>query len=127
MMMKAMLMIPVAMLATGLTACIPKADAEQASGTQKPSYQTPVDPIVRPPVVLDQPFPDDSGICKENGFDKHIGKKLTAELESQIKREAGASLVRVAPEAGVITMDYNTGRVNIFHDDKDVIVRIKCG
>jgi Peptidase inhibitor I78 family len=27
----------------------------------------------------------------------------------------------------MITMDYYPGRLNIFHDDKKVIVRVNCG
>jgi hypothetical protein len=52
---------------------------------------------------------------------------LTPELEQQMQKEAGAAMVRAAPQDGVITMDYNPGRLNIFHDDKNIIVRVNCG
>lgn len=105
--MKTMLVLPSAILAAGLLACIPKADAGQASG--------------------EATAPDVGGACAANGLDKHIGKVLTPQLEQQIKRESGAAMVRTAPHDGVITMDYNSARLNIFHDDKKVIVRMNCG
>jgi hypothetical protein len=102
-----MLAIPVAMLATGLMACIPKADAGQVSAEPAAS--------------------DLDGNCIATGLDKHIGKTLTPELEKQMKKEAGTAMVRTGPHDGVITMDYNPGRLNIFHNDKKVIVRVNCG
>ncbi|WP_422267038.1 I78 family peptidase inhibitor, partial [Sphingorhabdus sp.] len=38
-----------------------------------------------------------------------------------------ADTVRVAPQNGMITMDFSPLRLNIFHDDKKVIVQINCG
>jgi hypothetical protein len=105
--MKAMLAIPVAILAAGLMACVPQAEAEQASGE-----------TAAPPV---------DGSCTATGLDRHIGKTLTPALEKQMKTEAGAAMVRTAPHDGVITMDYNPGRLNIFHDDKNIILRVNCG
>jgi Peptidase inhibitor I78 family len=105
--MKSTLAIPVAILAAGLMACIPKADGEQVSGGTA--------------------APPGSGTCSSTGLDKHIGKTLTPELEQQMQKEAGAAMVRAAPQDGVITMDYNPGRLNIFHDDKNIIVRVNCG
>jgi Peptidase inhibitor I78 family len=105
--MKAVLTIPVAILAAGLMSCIPKADGEQVSGGTGE--------------------PVSSGTCSSTGLDKYVGKTLTPQLEKQMQKEAGAALVRTAPQDGVVTMDYNAARLNIFHDDKNVIVRVNCG
>jgi Peptidase inhibitor I78 family len=105
--MKAILTIPVAILAAGLMACIPKADPERASG--------------------EAAVPAANGSCTTAGLDKHIGKTLTPELEKQMQKEAGAAMVRTAPQDGVITMDYYPARLNIFYDDKKAIVRVNCG
>lgn len=99
--MKIGYLIPVALLAAGLSGCIPKADPETA-----------------PPL---------EGSCDATRVEKHIGKALTPELGEQMKREAGADRLRIAHKDGAITMDYFAGRLNIFHDDARIIVRANCG
>lgn len=106
--MKIMLAVPVAILAAGLMACIPKADAE-------------------PEQASSEPIIPDVGNCNAAGLDKHVGSTLTPELQAAIKKQAGATMVRTAPDDGMISMDYNSGRLNIFYDKKKVIVRINCG
>lgn len=93
----------IALLAiVSLAGCIPKADAESTS-------------------------PPSTAACNADGLQKHVGKTLTAELQKQMQKEAGAAVVRTAHKDGMITMDYNAGRLNIFYDDQNVIARINCG
>jgi Peptidase inhibitor I78 family len=99
--MKSVLLAPVALLAVGLSGCIPKAEMETASPA--------------------------SGTCDASRVEKSIGKALTPDLGEKLKREAGAELLRTAHKDGMITMDYNASRLNIFHDDANIIVRINCG
>lgn len=105
--MKAARILPVAIVAAGLGACIPKADPGQAAQQTTPADMT--------------------GPCVATNLDRHIGKMLTPELGEQMRKEANADLLRTAPDGGMITMDYNVGRLNIFYNDQKVIVRVNCG
>lgn len=101
--MKLALMLPLSLVA--LSGCIPA--VENAEAGQNP--------------------PELSGSCDASGLAYAVGKTLTQELEAKLKSEAKASVVRVAPHDGVITMDYSPARLNIFTDEASKIIRINCG
>lgn len=101
--LQATLALPVLMLV--LPACVPTAESAGASQTG----------------------PEPAGLCNADQLGHAIGKTLTADLEAKLKNEAKASVVRVAPHDGVITMDYSPARLNIFIDDAKKIIRINCG
>ena len=65
--------------------------------------------------------------CNANNVQSFLGQILSDKLADQMKSRSGASLLRIAHRDGVITMDYNANRLNIFHDDAKVIVRVNCG
>ncbi|HMS19595.1 I78 family peptidase inhibitor [uncultured Sphingorhabdus sp.] len=101
--MKLALFLPIAL--ASLSGCIPA--AENAEAGQNP--------------------PELAGSCDASGLAYAVGKTLTQELETKLKKEAKASMVRVAPHDGVITMDYSPARLNIFTDEASKIIRINCG
>jgi Peptidase inhibitor I78 family len=115
-MMRALFLVAATMLAAG---CIPKSDTETASGSTQASNGTaPED---------DAPTLDIAGGCKADGLQRHVGKVFSAALAEQMKKEAGAQTLRTAHENGMITMDFNSGRLNIFYNDANSIVRVDCG
>ncbi len=71
--------------------------------------------------------PEQAGSCDAAGLEHAVGKILNSEFEAKLKSDAKASVVRVAPHNGAITMDYNPVRLNIFIDDARKIIRINCG
>ena len=71
--------------------------------------------------------PELTGSCDASGLAYAVGQTLTTEIEAKLKIEAKASVVRVAPHDGVITMDYSPARLNIFTDEASKIIRINCG
>lgn len=93
------------LLMLALTGCIPSAENADANQTT----------------------PEPTGSCDASKLDYAVGKTLTAEFEAKLKSEAKASVVRVAPHDGMITMDYSPARLNIFVDDAKKIIRIDCG
>jgi hypothetical protein len=99
--------LPVAMLATGLSACIPA-----SRDPQSPQMDA------GPPI---------SGPCNAGPVQRNLGKTLDVALGETMRREAGGEVLRTAPEGSPITMDYNAGRLNIFYDSQRKIVRINCG
>ncbi len=97
--------------ALSLAGCIPNAPKSQTESSSTPPND----------------MADLKGACSTKGIDNAIGKTLTPELIASLKMQAKADTVRVAPQNGMITMDFSPLRLNIFHDDKDVIVQINCG
>lgn len=63
-----------------------------------------------------------SETCDVAAFEFLIGQPKDA-LEGVITPE----LVRVLGENAPMTMDHRPDRLNVFHDDADVIVKITCG
>ena len=99
------LALPLALTIVSLSGCIPA--TENAEAGQIP--------------------PEQAGSCDAAGLDHAVGKTLNSEIEAKLKSDAKASVVRVAPHNGAITMDYNPVRLNIFIDDARKITRINCG
>ncbi|MEQ1549938.1 I78 family peptidase inhibitor [Sphingorhabdus sp.] len=71
--------------------------------------------------------PEQAGSCDAAGLEQSVGKTLNSEFEAKLKSDAKASVVRVAPHNGAITMDYSPVRLNIFIDEARKIIRINCG
>lgn len=97
--------------ALALNGCVPSTPGKQSESSSKPP----------------QDMAELKGVCSTKGIDNAIGKKLTPELIASLKEQAKADSVRVAPQDGMITMDFSPGRLNIFHDKQDIIVQINCG
>lgn len=113
--MKIALLLSLGLMVAG---CIPKADASAEMNAPKAEGSKPTD---------ETPTTDILGGCKASGLERYVGKTFTPQLGEEMKKTAGAMMVRVAHENGMITMDYNSGRLNIFHNDAKVIVRVDCG
>ena len=89
-----------------LTGCIPAADPGEISSNSDMA---------------------DAAPCNSKAVERYIGKRFTAALAEQMRKEAGASVVRTGPKDGAVTMDYNAGRLNVFHDDEMLIAVVSCG
>jgi hypothetical protein len=93
-----------ALAAPALVACIPTADVEAASANTT-----------------------EAAACDSKTVQSYIGKRFTAVLAEQMRKEAGASIIRTGPKDGPVTMDYRVERLNIFYDDAMLIVIVNCG
>ena len=91
---------------TALTGCIPAADPGQVSSNSDMA---------------------DAAACDSKKVERYIGKRFTAVLAEQMRKEAGASVVRTGPKDGAVTMDYIAGRLNVFYDDEILIAVVSCG
>ena len=89
-----------------VSGCIPKPDAERVSTNIKSVETVP---------------------CNSALVQKYIGKRFTAVLAEQMRKESGAIQLRTGPKDGPVTMDYIAGRLNIFHDDEMLIAIVNCG
>lgn len=69
----------------------------------------------------------DAAACNSKAVERYIGKRFTAVLAEQMRKEAGASVVRTGPKDGAVTMDYIAARLNVFYDDEMLIAVVSCG
>jgi Peptidase inhibitor I78 family len=103
---KAALAIITISAAAFVSGCIPKPDAERVS-TQ---------------ILTAETVP-----CNGTLVQKYIGKRFTAVLAEQMRKESGAIQLRTGPKDGAVTMDYIAGRLNVFYDDEMLIAVVNCG
>ena len=103
---QAVLVTLIACTAPSLTACIPTPETESMSSggadTNGPS-------------------------CNSKAVESYIGKRFTAVLAEQMRKEAGAALLRTGAKGGAVTMDYRPERLNIFYDEAMLIAIVNCG
>lgn len=103
---QAVLVILMACIAPSLTACIPTPDAESMSSGATDTNDT---------------------SCNSKAVESYIGKRFTAVLAEQMRKEAGAALLRTGAKGGAVTMDYRPERLNIFYDEAMLIAIVNCG
>ena len=84
-------------------------------------------PAADPEVVSSNSDMTDAAACNSKAVEHYIGKRFTAVLAEQMRKEAGASVVRTGPKDGAVTMDYIAARLNVFYDDEMLIAVVSCG
>ena len=103
---QAVLVTLMACAVPSLTACIPAPDAESMPSGAADS---------------------NGGSCNSKAVESYIGKRFTAVLAEQMRKEAGATLLRTGAKGGAVTMDYRPERLNIFYDEAMLIAIVNCG
>ncbi|MCY1269180.1 Peptidase inhibitor I78 family protein [compost metagenome] len=68
-----------------------------------------------------------SGRCNAEPLQSLVGRTVSASLLQEAKRTSGAQVARVLRPNDVMTMDYNSQRLNIDVDAQQVIRQIHCG
>ena len=69
----------------------------------------------------------EAAACDSKTLQRYIGKRFTAVLADQMRKEAGAATVRTGAKDGPVTMDYRVERLNVFYDDAMLIAIVNCG
>ena len=93
-----------ALAAPTLAACIPAPDVNEASTNTA-----------------------ERTACDSKAVQNYIGKRFTAVLAEQMRKQSGASLLRTGPKDGPVTMDYRIERLNVFYDEAMLIAIVNCG
>lgn len=96
---------------------MPSASVEPA-GAQDASSIAPGEPA---------PMPPRPSCNAETAKATLVGKTADAATVEQAKRSAGGHTVRVLKPGQMITKEYLDGRVNVYVDDKNIIVDVGCG
>lgn len=67
------------------------------------------------------------GTCNAAGAQSLLGQVATAEIVEQARQQAGARTARVLSPGDMVTLEYNSQRLNIDITEAEVIERIACG
>ena len=84
-------------------------------------------PAADPGAVSSNSDMADAAACNSKAVERYIGKRFTAVLAEQMRKEAGAATVRTGAKDGPVTMDYRVERLNVFYDDAMLIAIVNCG
>lgn len=71
--------------------------------------------------------PAPSASCDAKAVQSLVGKTITPTLTEEARRDAGASVARVLHPHQPVTMEYNSQRLNIDVDDRQVVKQVNCG
>ena len=78
------------------------------------------------PVPIDQVPPGSK--CERTGaLDPFVGQAANADLGARMMAASRARILRWVPFGGVITMDYNEGRLTVRLDRQNRILSATCG
>lgn len=69
----------------------------------------------------------ESGRCNAEAVQALVGKPLSQALVDQARRDSGAQTARVLHPHDVVTLEYNSQRLNINVDEKEVVHGLNCG
>lgn len=106
MMKQAALVATLASALPTLAACIPTPDVEGSSANNGGAQ---------------------TEACNSKPVERYIGKRFTAVLAEQMRKEAGATLLRTLAEGSPMTMDYRIERLNVIYDEAMLITIVNCG
>jgi hypothetical protein len=84
-------------------------------------------PVPPPHVRTGGPLPPERDSCTAQAANAYVGQMASAEVVEQARRAAQADVARVLHPGDVVTMEYRTGRLNVEVDERNVIVRLRCG
>lgn len=73
-----------------------------------------------PPAVAEGP-------CRNEGLDRFVGQKASAETGAALLRASGARTLRWGGPGMAMTMDYRADRLTVSYDAAMVITSARCG
>lgn len=73
-----------------------------------------------PPALSDGP-------CRNEGLDRFVGQKASADIATQMLAASGARTLRWAPPGMAMTMDFRPDRLTVSYDAKMAITSARCG
>ena len=67
------------------------------------------------------------GTCSAAGAQNLLGQVATADIVEQARQQSGARTARVLSPGDMVTLEYDSQRLNIDINEAEVIERIACG
>ncbi|EHK64227.1 peptidase inhibitor I78 family protein [Achromobacter arsenitoxydans SY8] len=65
--------------------------------------------------------------CDAGPLQSQIGQKATPSVMEDLRTRSGSATARMLRPGQLVTMEYNSTRLNLIVDDKDVMTAIRCG
>lgn len=72
-------------------------------------------------------LPASGKTCDAAALQSQIGQKATPSVMEDLRTRSGSTTARMLRPGELVTMEYNTTRLNLILDDKDVMTAIRCG
>lgn len=70
---------------------------------------------------------DQAGLCKDEGLTAFTGRKVTAELGTELLAASGARSLRWGPPRSAMTLDFRPDRLTVAYDDDMMVTSARCG
>ncbi|WIA57358.1 I78 family peptidase inhibitor [Sphingobium sp. WTD-1] len=67
------------------------------------------------------------GPCRNDGLDRFIGQKATANLGAELLKTSGAKTLRWGAPNMAMTMDFRPDRLTVGYDDQMLVTSARCG
>lgn len=67
------------------------------------------------------------GPCQNDGLDRFVGQKASADVGAALLTASGAKTLRWGGPGIAMTMDYRADRLTVSYDDAMVITSARCG
>ena len=67
------------------------------------------------------------GECRNDGLDRFVGQKATAELGAELLKTSGAVTLRWGPPGTAMTMDFRADRLTVSYDEAMLVTSARCG
>lgn len=110
-------------LAVILTCTLAACAQPQSTGPMSPTVSaSPALPDAPPP-----PMMDERTACNADAAGSLLGQPATDANAERARQLAGAASVRRLAHDAVVTMEYQSGRLNVVFDPRNRIQAIRCG
>ena len=73
------------------------------------------------------PSPTAQGPCSNDGLDRFVGQKASAEIDAELLKASGATTLRWGGPGMAMTMDFRPDRLTVSYDAQMVITAARCG
>ncbi|ANI77620.1 MULTISPECIES: I78 family peptidase inhibitor [Sphingobium] len=67
------------------------------------------------------------GACRNDGLDRFVGQKASAEVGAQLLAASGARTLRWGAPGMAMTMDFRADRLTVSYDEGMTITSARCG
>ena len=71
--------------------------------------------------------PVTEGPCRNDGLDRFVGQKASAEIGAELLKASGATTLRWGGPGMAMTMDFRPDRLTVAYDAQMVITAARCG
>lgn len=68
-----------------------------------------------------------AGDCRNNGFERFVGQRATAELGAQLQQASGARSIQWIQPGQMVTMEFRSDRLRVRLGAGNLVAGVNCG